>query len=369
MNQIIPPQSLPPKPQGEAIRCAPDAGFIDWLSKSQGSLAVSTYQAGKFLMIGWDGSQITLLMRHYDKPMGFDISQGKLALASRHQITIHANDAVLAHNYKEPGRYDALYLPKVSWHTGDLNVHDVAFANDGLWIVNTRFSCLATLSENYSFVPQWKPAFVSEVVPEDRCHLNGLALVDGQPRYVTCLGETDTPGGWRDNKANGGVVIDIDSNDVIVRDLAMPHSPRYYRDHLYLLNSGAGELLRINPQTGERDVVCQLQGYLRGISFVGDYALVGLCKIRESNVFGGMPVQNRYDKLLCGIAVVNIKTGQQQGLFEFTAGCEEIFDTRFLAGVQKPNILNTDRPESLEAVNAPEFSYWLRPQNLVKDFT
>jgi len=356
------------RPQGEPIQCAPDPGFVEWLAGSTGSLVVSTYQAGKLLMIGWNGERLTLLMRQYDKPMGFDVSGNKLALASRNQVTIHANDPVLAHNYKQPGQYDALYLPRVSWHTGDLNVHDIAFANDGLWIVNTRFSCLARLSDEVSFVPQWRPEFISEIAPEDRCHLNGLALVKGRPRYVTCLGESDTPGGWRENKAAGGVIIDMKNNDVVVRNLAMPHSPRFYRKHLFVLNSGAGELLRISPVDGACEMICRLPGYLRGLSFVDDHAIVGLCRIRESNIFGGMPVQRNDDKLICGIAIVNIKTGRQVGLFEFTSGCEEIFQTGFLAGIQRPNILNTDRPETLEAFNAPEFSYWLRPKNLLKDY-
>jgi uncharacterized protein (TIGR03032 family) len=216
--------------------------------------------------------------------------------------------------------------------------------------------------------PQWQPTFISELAPEDRCHLNGLALVKNRPRYVTCLGETNTPGGWREHKVNGGVVIDIKTNEVVMRDLAMPHSPRYYRKHLYVLNSGAGELLRFDPDNNSHEVVCQLPGYLRGLSFVDSYAIIGLCKIRESNIFGGMPVQEKDEKLLCGIAIVNIKTGKQQGLFEFTAGCEEFFDTRFLDATTKPNILNPERPEALETFNAPVFSYWVRPQNLIKDY-
>lgn len=363
------PETANQPPANKPLACAPDQSFVEWLANRNGSLVVSTYQAGKLLMIGWDGKQLTLLMRHYDKPMGFDISGKKLALATRNQITIHANDPVLAHNYKETGQYDALYLPRLSWHTSDLNVHDIAYTNDGLWIVNTRFSCLAKLSDEVTFVPQWRPEFVSETAPEDRCHLNGMALVKGKPRYVTCLGETDTPGGWRDNKAKGGVIIDIKNNDRIIGDLAMPHSPRYYRKRLYVLNSGAGELLCIDSENGSSETICQLPGYLRGLSFIDKYAIVGLCKIRESNIFGGMPVQERHKKLLCGIAIINLNNGNQEGFFEFTSGCEEIFDTRFLPGIRRPNILNTERPEFLEAVNAPEFSYWLRPKNLIKDYS
>jgi len=351
------------------IQCGADDGFIQWLAQTGGSLVVSTYQAGKLLMIGWTGSQLNLLMRDYDKPMGMDVFGKKLVLATRNNITVHANDPLLARNYKQTGQYDALYLPKVSWHTGDLNIHDVCFANDEIWLVNTRFSCLSLLSDQYSFVPKWRPSFVTETVPEDRCHLNGLAMVKNRPRYVTCLGETDSPGGWRDNKASGGLVIDIRTDDILLRGLAMPHSPRYHRDDLYVLNSGAGELLKIDVKDGSYDVVCQLQGYLRGLCFVDHYAIVGLCKIRETNIFGGMPVQQKYDRLLCGVAVVDLRSGKQVGMFEFKAGCEEIFDTRFLAGMQRPNIFNTDKPETLEAFNAPEFSYWLRPRDMIGDYT
>lgn len=359
----------PNESQGTPVQCNADIGFMEWLASSKGSLVVSTYQAGKLLMIGWSGDQLSLLMRHYDKPMGMDTSGNKLILATRNNVTLHSNDVILAKNYKQTGQYDALYLPKVSWHTGDLNVHDIAFANNDVWFANTRFSCLSKLNDSYNFEPMWRPAFVSETVPEDRCHLNGLAMVKNQPRYVTCLGESDTPGGWRDNKVSGGIVIDIKNNNIVQRDLAMPHSPRYYRNNLYVLNSGAGELLKINPEDGGREVVCQLQGYLRGLSFVDNYAIVGLCKIRETNIFGGMPVQEKFEQLLCGIAIVNIKTGKNIGLFEFTSGCEEVFDTRFLAGSQRPNIFNTEKPETLEAFNAPEFSYWLRPKNMVEDLS
>lgn len=361
--------SAPGAETGAPIACAPDSDFVKWLAQSGGSLAVSTYQAGKLLLMGWDGRQMTLLMRHYDKPMGLDIHDKRLVLATRNSVTLHANDPLLAHDYLEPGRYDALYLPRTTWHTADLNIHDIAFGNDGLWFANTRFSCLAQLSDRHSFIPKWTPHFVTEVAPEDRCHLNGLAMEGGDPAYVTCLGESDMPGGWRENKAGGGILMDVKRNEVIVRGLCMPHSPRLYREQLWVLNSGEGKLLRINRESGESETVCELPAYLRGLTFVGDYALIGMCKIRETNIFGGMPVKERYERLLCGVAIVSLVSGERVGVFEFTSGCEEIFDIRFLDGIHKPSILNTERPEILDAVNAPAFSYWLRKENLIKDYS
>ncbi len=292
------------------IECQSSEAFTRWLVELPGTLAVTTYQAGKLALLGWRDKQPALLMRQFEKPMGLAVGPGKLALATRHEITLFANAPLLAHDFmpEEPGRYDALYLPRASYYTGDVNVHDVAFADDGLWYVNSRFSCLSGLSKDFSFVPRWQPPFISELVPEDRCHLNGLAVVDGKPKYVTALGETDTVGGWRDNKASGGVMMDIQSNSILLRGLSMPHSPRWHQGRLCLLNSGAGELLRYDPIQGQAHVICTLPAYLRGLCLIGRYAVIGMCQIRERHIFGGLPVQQRFDKLVCGLAVVDLQT-------------------------------------------------------------
>jgi uncharacterized protein (TIGR03032 family) len=169
-----------PDDPASQITCSVTEGFAGWLQASGGSLAVSTYQAGKLALIGWDGRQPTLLLRDFEKPLGLAVLGPRLALATRHDVTVFANAPLLANDYLEeaPGKYDALYLPRVSYHTGDLNVHDLAFGKEGLWLVNTRFGCLAGLSHDYCFLPRWKPPFLTELAPEDRCHLNGLAMVD-----------------------------------------------------------------------------------------------------------------------------------------------------------------------------------------------
>ena len=373
------------------IRCAISEAFRDWMSRCGGSLAVTTYQAGKVALVGYDerpgARQVTLLMRQFDKPLGIGVLGAgpepragagmRLALATRNEVVLFADAPLLARDYLEnqPGRYDALYLPRASFHTGDVNVHDVAYGAGGeLWVVNSRFSCLAALSDEYSFVPRWKPPFVSDVVPEDRCHLNGLAMVGGKPGYVTALGQTDDVGGWRANKAAGGVVVHVESGEVVLRGLSMPHSPRWHAGKLWVLNSGAGEVWEVDVNGGTHSVVCALPGYLRGLCFVGAegigrarYGVVGMCQIREKHIFGGLPVQQRHPKLLCGLAVIDLAGGKTVGMFEFTAGCQELYDVQFLPGVRRPTVLNLEKEAARQAFTAPDFSYWLRPSAEVKE--
>lgn len=353
---------------GDTIACSADPGFAQWLSTARGTVAISTYQAGKLVFVSWDGKQVSVLPRQFDKPMGLAIEGQRMALATRHQVWLLQNSALLAHDYQEdaPGRYDSLFLPRASYFTNDLNVHDVAFVKDGgLCVVASRFSCLASLSHEHNFIPRWQPPFISEVVPEDRCHLNGLAVVNGRPKYVTALGESDTVGGWRDNKATGGIIIDVESGEIVHRGLSMPHSPRWYDGHLWFLNSGRGELRVYDPRQGKSNLVCTLPAYLRGLAFVGPYALVGMCQIREKHIFGGLSVQQQFEKLLCGVALIDLRTGQQAGLFEFTSGCQEIYDVQFMPGLLRPMILSADSEAARQAVTAPQFAYWLRPSSLI----
>ena len=357
------PPTPPTGPGAEVIRCELTGDFAPWLAGAGGSIALTTYQAGKFLLVGWDGRQVTLLPRNFDRPMGLDAAGRRLVLATRHQLWLLVNSPDLAHDFLEdqPGRYDALFLPRAAFFTGEVNAHDVALAADGPVFVNTQFSCLAAPGLDCGFLPRWAPPFVTALVPEDRCHLNGLALEDGRPRFVTALGATDAAGGWRDGRTTGGVVIDVPTGEVVVRGLCMPHSPRLHDGALWVLNSGAGELLRLDRRTLAAEVVCELPGYARGLAFVGPHALVGLSTIRERHFFSGLPVQARHPRLRCGQAVIDTRRGAVVGELEFTAGCTELYDVRFLPGVFRPMLVNADQEAARYAVVAADRAFWVRP--------
>ena len=250
----------------------------------------------------------------------------------------------VARKLEPEGKYDACYLPRSIHITGNIDIHEMAWsADDELWLVNTRFGCLCTLDIDHSFHPRWRPHFVTAYAPEDRCHLNGLAMVSGRPKYVTALGETDTAGGWRENKASGGILMDVERDEVLLRGLSMPHSPRWYNDRLWLLESGEGSLARVDLETRTWQTVTRLPGFTRGIDFYGPLAFIGLSQVRETAIFSGIPLVERLGEArTCGVWVVNIETGQTLGFLRFESGVEEIFAVQVLPGVRFPEMLEWD---------------------------
>ncbi len=357
---------------GEAIVCEPDAGFVNWMARCGGSLWLTTYQAGKVAVLGWDGRQLTVTMCTFRKAMGLALTGDRLALSTQEEVLLFGEGGALTYGYREdaPGAHDALYLPRARYLTGDLFTHDLAWGADGLWLVNTRFSCLARLSDRFNFVPQWRPFFITDLAPEDRCHLNGLAMVNGQPKYVTALGASDEVGGWRPQKADGGIVMDVERNEVVLWGLSMPHSPVWYDNHLWFHNSGRGELWRWHPETGQITVVAELPGYGRGLALVAmpdgsTYAIAGTCQIREQHIFGGLPIQQRLSQLVCAVLVVDVATGQEVGRFHFRQGCQELYGIQFLPGKTRPALLDPNDETATKGFVCPEVAYWLRPSALL----
>nr|HMN30774.1 DUF4915 domain-containing protein [Caldilineaceae bacterium] len=209
--------------QSQELRSVYTTGLAEIFAQLGISLVVSTYQAGKVILVRHDpslpplavgaggsihtnghGPAVTLNthFRNFHKPMGVAVRGNQLAIGGQKTVWELHNMPAVARKLEPANKHDACYLPRRIHITGDIDIHEIAFAVDGeLWLVNTRFGCLCTLDAAHSFHPRWRPPFVTAYAPEDRCHLNGLAMVDGRPKYVTALGATDTAGGWRANKA------------------------------------------------------------------------------------------------------------------------------------------------------------------------
>jgi uncharacterized protein (TIGR03032 family) len=335
-----PPSLDPPKPLNAPLRSVHTAGFARLLADHRVSLLVSTYQAGKLIVVRADGGTVNTHFRAFPSPMGLAVRGNRLAVGTKTAVWEFHNRPESARKLDPPGKHDALFLPRSAHVTGDVRVHEIDFAGDDLWVVNTRFSCLCTLAPGSNFVPRWRPPFVSRLAPEDRCHLNGLAVVGGRPKYVTCLGATDTPGGWRANKRNGGLLLDVPTGGVVLSGLSMPHSPRQYRDRLWVLESGEGGIGYVDG--GRLHTVARLPGFTRGVGFSGPVAFVGLSQVRESAVFAGLPLTERPEERACGVWAVDLTDGKTVGFLRFESGVEEVFAVQVLADTVFPELLNED---------------------------
>lgn len=318
--------------------------FLSWMAEQQLSIALTTYQIGKLFCLGLNANgELAVFERTFNRCMGLcSGSDGQvLYLSSLYQIWRFQN--MLGPGDRADG-YDRLYVPQLGYTTGDCDIHDMAVDADGqLVFVNTLFSCLATTSSTHSFRPLWRPPFISRLAAEDRCHLNGLAMRDGQPAYVTAVSTSDAADGWREHRSDGGVVIDVASNAIVATGLSMPHSPRWYQGRLWLCNSGTGEFGSIDLQTGRFEPLTFCAGYLRGVSFHGDYALLGTSKPRHNKTFTGLPLDEalsaRNVEPRCGIQVVNLRSGDAVHWIRFEGLVDELYDVIALPGVRNPSLI------------------------------
>lgn len=338
--------SAPTEPKAEApprLEIHGSRQWVSWQAEQGISLGFSTYQAGKFFLVGLkpDGD-LAVFERTFARCMGLAQAGDSVYLTSKFQIWRLNN--VLEPGQRTAAGHDKVYVPNVAWVTGDVDAHDLGLNAQGVPIfVNTLFSCLATVSESSSFVPVWKPRFVTALKPEDRCHLNGLAMQDGQARYVTAVARTDIFEGWREHRRDGGVVIDVPSHEVVCGGLSMPHSPRLHRGELYVLNSGTGEFGRIDRQAGRFEPIAFCPGYARGLALWGDYALIGLSKPRENKTFSGLALdQALADKQVsarCGVVVVDLRSGAMVHALSIDGVVSELYDVCVLPGVQRPSAI------------------------------
>jgi uncharacterized protein (TIGR03032 family) len=349
------------------MRSVHTSNFAPILAQMGASVLVTTYQAGRLVILRDDGGILNTHFRMFPKPMGMALAPNKLAIGTEMEIREFHNVPAVSSKLDPPGKHDVCLLPRTIHATGDVQIHEMAWIDDEVWFVNTRFSCLCTRSHNYSFQPRWRPPFITQLTPDDRCHLNGLCAVNGRPKYVTALGQTDDAGGWRRNKRSGGLIMDVDSNQVISQGLSMPHSPRWYRDRLWVLHSGTGGFGFIDPKSGQYESVIELPGFTRGIDFFGPLAFIGLSQVRESAVFSGIPIAERpQEERSCGVWVVNIETGQTIAFVKFEDAVQEIFAVQILLDARYPDLINENHEVMAGSFVLPDASLEDVPAELRK---
>jgi uncharacterized protein (TIGR03032 family) len=318
--------------------------LLAWLAEQRLSLAFTTYQIGKLFSLGLktDG-ELAVFERTFNRCMGLCPSAdgNGFWMSSLYQLWRFEN--MLGEGELADG-YDRLYVPQFGSTTGDCDIHDLAVDGEGgLVFVNTLFSCLATTSVTHSFRPLWRPPFISRLAAEDRCHLNGLAMRDGRPAYVTAVSTSDAADGWRERRRDGGVLIDVAADAIVAAGLSMPHSPRWYRGRLWLCNSGTGEFGTVDLANGHFEPLCFCAGYLRGVAFHGDFALLGTSLPRHNRTFNDLPLREALERRnvepRCGLQVVDLRSGDVSHWIRLEGLVTELYDVITLPGVRNPALI------------------------------
>lgn len=350
-------QERQPKPE-----LNPSPGLGAWLNEVGGSLAFSTYQTSRlFFLFAEEDGQTVAQERIVGSAMGLAIDRRALWVSNKEQIWRFSN--VGSVTVKDES-WQAVYMPRKGYFIGRCDTHDIipgaVFKGRGyeLAFVNTAFSCIATVDPHYGFRPLWKPDFITALSPEDRCHLNGMGLHDGELAYVTLCGRFDTPIGWKAVKNGGGCVVDIRSDEVLCETgLSMPHSPRWHQGRLWLLNSGDGDFGYLD--NGRFVPVTLCPGFARGLCFVGDYAVIGLSKLRDNFFSTGMALKSRLEDLhipqRAGLLVVDLRTGKTVHWLTIEGIVTELYDVAFLPGITRPYTPGFGEPDlHRRVVHAPE---------------
>ncbi|WP_157216688.1 TIGR03032 family protein [Flavisphingomonas formosensis] len=336
-------------------------GMAGWLRSNAVSLAFTSYQTGQLFLVGvLPSGSVSFNQQNFSRAMGVCWQPGRLYLGSLFQLW-------RLENMLRPGElgnkaFDAVMVPRNAQTTGDVDIHEVGVDRAGRVIfVNTRYSCLCTLDLTHSFRPIWKPPFISKLAAEDRCHLNGMAMADGAPRYVTAVSRSDVLNGWRERRHEGGVLIEVESGRIVTDQLSMPHSPRVDGGQVYALDSGRGQLIRIDPQTGARADIAFCPGFLRGMALHNGHAIVTVSKPRDGT-FSGLALDGtlkaRDADPWCGVLIVNLSTGDIVEWIRLEGHIGELFDVAAMPGIACPMSLG---PGTLEIQNTISFDSDVRP--------
>ncbi len=304
--------------------------------------------------------------------MGIAVSDdgNQIAIASKSEIGIFGSNSALANSFPEKtNHYSHLYIPQCKFNTGIVDTHEITWTDQGLLFTNTLFSCLSRMSYHYHFEEAWRPSFISELAPEDRCHLNGIALRDGKPKYATMFAKTDENKGWRKLPFDSGLLMDIESGEILLDKLALPHSPVYFDNKIYFLQSATGDVMYYDLKTKQAVKLNNFKSFVRGMEVLDKYIFLGMSKIRpDSQFFSELPVTA--EESTCAIRVLNRETGKEVAGLTYTDKIEEIFAVKIARGVKCPGLL-TERDELYDkCLSIPDGqNYWLKNILIEKPIT
>uniref|UniRef100_A0A6C0IX38 Conserved hypothetical protein CHP03032 domain-containing protein n=1 Tax=viral metagenome TaxID=1070528 RepID=A0A6C0IX38_9ZZZZ len=349
----------PSRPQFE-IHASPEAAQFFYSNNL--SLLLSAYKSNLVFAFGaTDDHKLSCYYSQFFHPLALGLSQREDCL----EVWIASNGGLLrcvdaGEKYNEAdehsgggGNFTATLVPRQAHLIGKQDVHGIyPLSPQSPFFVSTKFSALCQLDitkpdVNVNVV--WKPSFITELRGEDRCHFNDVCWVDGLAKYASCICESDAHDGWRDHRQGGGVIIDIMNDKIVARNLSMPHSPRWYKKQLWVLNSGSGHLGTINLENGTFEPKVFIPGFLRGLQFHGRFAIVGSSLDRHERRFQdlelGKNLETKKTTPVCGFFFIDLASFSIAQKVEIKGNIHEIYDI-LLVPTRRVRLINASDEDS-----------------------
>lgn len=348
MNQIDKTNNTSEKENPFHLNITEETRF--WLTANEISLIFTTYESGQCIVIapGIDNKTI-IIERQFDRPMSIYHKDRNIWLSTLNSIWKIENG--LDHGQTFDKMWERLYLPRASFVTGNVDIHDLSLDKNGdLFAVITKNNCIARITnqDKGNFTPVWSPKFISAFVDEDRCHLNGFCFDENGLAYASAIGISDENLGWKNQRSNGGIIIDTRTNEVIIEGLSMPHTPRLYQNALWFLEAGRGYLCRYDLQTKELTKKLWIPGFLRGLRFFKNYAVVCSSKPRDK-IFDGLPLEDEIKKrnieAQCSISIIDLDKMETIHDILITGSVKEIYDIIVLEDCKTPLLYGLEKED------------------------
>jgi len=331
--------------------------FTVWLLENKCSIVISCYRKHKLFCLGVQGNgEVSTYFLNTLRPMGLVAHNNMLISSSLGNITTYVADS--DENHKEWGYFDSIYRPTHVYLSADSDVHDLRIdpATSSIYYVSALFNCICTPSTTKSFNVYWTPPWITKDKHgnppcEDRCHLNGMALFEGKPRFVTACCISDYHQAWREHQGEG-VVYDILEETIVAHGLWAPHSPNWYRNQLWIAEAGTGQFGYVDLDTRKFVPKKFVPGFIRGITFFKNFALVNTSMDRHDVAFKDIPLgdilQKENRSVRAGVHVIDMDT---PGLdikhwFEFLDPKTELYDIACIENTRRIRILETNELKS-----------------------
>src|SRR5690242_2562016 len=105
--KLIPNSGRPGTEDSAPLRAVHTPNFPALLRRLGASLLVTTYQAGKLVIVRDEGDHLNTHFRVFQAPMGMALGGDRLAIGTTIQVWEYVNVPAVAARLDPPGRHDA----------------------------------------------------------------------------------------------------------------------------------------------------------------------------------------------------------------------------------------------------------------------